>query len=222
MADGLLFFKLHLGEGAGFAIGHKQRVVSESHVAYGGVVDGPATLSLENAGLADAELAVNLRDGLVGKGAEVTGPAVLDAFQLFQKQVVVAGIVAVAPAVTGAVDSRFAVQGKDFQAGVVGQDGGFDAPFHKPAGGGAGLDDGVFGKGLAVFYDVAVKPDIFQGLKFVMVGSKDMGEVSYFTGASGSDDEKVFHRLVVFFWLHDNEDGVYDNSDSAETNGAEP
>ena len=114
MADGLLFFKFHLGEGAGLAIGYKERVVTEAHVAYGSVVDGPAALPFENAGLANAELAVNLRDGLVGEGAEVTGLAVLDAFKLFQKKVVIAGVVAVASAVTGAIDSRFSVQRKNF------------------------------------------------------------------------------------------------------------
>ena len=195
MADGFLFFQFHLGEGAGLAVGHKEGVVTEAHIAYGGVVDSAAAFPFKDARLADAELSVDLRNGLVRKGAEISGPAVFDIFQLFQEKFVVAYVVSMASAIAGAVDSGFPVQGKNFQSGIVGQHGSFDPAFHKPAGGGAGLDDGVFGKGLAVFYDVAVKADVFQGLEFVMVGSQDVGEVSNFSGTSGSDDEQVFHRI---------------------------
>ena len=67
MADGLFLFQFHLGEGAGLAVGYKERVVAEAHVAYGGVVDGPAAFPFKDARLADAELAVDLRNDLVRK-----------------------------------------------------------------------------------------------------------------------------------------------------------
>ena len=127
VADELFLFEFHLRERAGFAVGDKERIVAEPHVANGAVVDLSAAFSLEYDGFADGEAPASiLGDGLVGEGAEVAGLAVGNPFELFQQKVVVLVVVAVTAAVAGAVDSRFAVQGENLEPGVVGEYGRFD------------------------------------------------------------------------------------------------
>ena len=96
-------------------------------------------------------------------------------------------------AVASAVDAGFAVERKDFESGIVGKDGRFDLAVLEPARRGRRLDDGVFGKAVAVFNDVFVESDVLEGLEFVMVGAKNMGEVPDFAGAPGRDNKKMFH-----------------------------
>lgn len=170
VADELFLFEFHLRERAGFAVGDKERIVAESHVAYGAVVDLSAAFALEYDGFADGEVSASiLGDCLVGEGAEVASLAVGYPFELFQQKVIVLVVVTVAAAVAGAVDARFAVQGKNFESGVVGEYGRFDAALGEPFCRRARLDDGVFGERSAVLDDFLVEPDVLQSLEFVMV-----------------------------------------------------
>ena len=190
VADELFLFEFHLRERACFSIGDKERIVAESHVANGAVVDLPAAFTLEYDGFADGEIPAGiLGDGLVGEGAEVASLAVGYPFELFQEKVVVLVVVAVAAAVAGAVDARFAVQGENLESGVVGEYGRLDAALGEPAGCGARLDNGVFGERGAVLDDFLVEPDVLQSLEFVMVCAQNVGEISDFPAAGGGDDE---------------------------------
>ena len=190
MADSLFLGQFHLGEGAVETIGDKERVVAEAHIANGFVIDLSAAFAFKNLRFAHGELAVGAgRNGLVRKCAEVTGGAVFDVFEFLHQLVVVRTVVSVVAAVAGAVDARFAVQREDFQPGIVGENGGFDAFFAEPFGHGARLDDGVFFKTVAVFDDVVGKADVLEGLEVVVFGAQDMGEVPDFTGIPGCDDE---------------------------------
>ena len=190
VADELFLFEFHLRECARFAVGYKQRIVAETHVAYGGVVDFAAAFAFEYDGFADGEVPAGiLGDGLVGEGAKVAGLAVVNPFELFQQKVVVLVVVAVAAAVAGAVDARLAVQGENLEPGVVGKYGRLDATLGEPAGRGARLDDGVFGERGAVLNDFLVEPDVLQCLEFVVVRAQDVGEIPDFPAAGGGDDE---------------------------------
>ena len=197
VADELFLFEFHLRERAGFAVGHEQRIVAESHVAYGAVVDFAAAFAFEYDGFADGEVPAGiLGDGLVGEGAKVACLAVGNPFELFQQKVVVLVVVAVAAAVAGAVDARLAVQGENLEPGVVGEYGRLDAALGEPAGRGARLDDGVFGERFPVFDDFFIESDVLQGLEFVVVRAQDVGEIPDFPAASGGDDEKMLHEAL--------------------------
>ena len=190
-------FEFHLRERAGFAVGDKERIVAESHVAYGAVVDLPAAFPLEHDGLADGEIPAGiLGDCLVGEGAKVACLAVGNPFELFQQEVVVLVVVAVAAAVAGAVDARFAVQGENLEPGVVGEYGRLDATLGEPAGRGARLDDGVFGKRFPVFDDFFIESDVLECLEFVVIRAQDVGEIPDFPAAGGGDDEKMLHGAL--------------------------
>ena len=64
-------------------------------------------------------------------------------------------------AVAGAVNAGFAIQGKNLEPGIVGENGRFDVSLGEPLSRCVRLDDGIFCKGVAVFDDVLVKTDIF-------------------------------------------------------------
>ena len=133
MADEFLFFQFHLREGACFSIGDEQRVVTETHVADGRVVDVAAAFAFVNLRFAHDELAACIQgNSLVRKCAKIASLAVRDVFQVLHQEIVVGVILAVFAAVAGAVDSWFSVQGKNFKARIIGEDGGFDAASGEP------------------------------------------------------------------------------------------
>ena len=86
-------------------------------------------------------------------------------------------------ALAGTVDSGCSAERENFQAGVVGKYGCLDATLCKPQCGRVRLDDGIFGKRVAVFNDFLVESDVLQRLEFVVVGTEDVCKVPDFAGA---------------------------------------
>ena len=162
MADDFLFFKFHLRERSCFAIWHKKRIVAKAHVADGSVVDFATAFAFKNDWLADDKFTIFVFGySLVRKCAKITCLAVFDAFELLHQFDVVGFVVAMLAAVAGAVNAGFAIQGKNLEPGIVGENGRFDVSLGEPLSRCVRLDYGVLGKRVAIFNNVSVKTDVF-------------------------------------------------------------
>lgn len=140
VAELVFDFGAEFGKGQVVTGGDEERIISEAAVSTGGGDDGTLDPALEYSD-------DFTRPGEGERTAEAGWPGtVAEGGETFEKAGIVRRGIAVDSGIAGAVHARFAVEGIDFESGIVGQN-----PFRDEAGDGRSLQRSVFREGVPGF-----------------------------------------------------------------------